>query len=1291
MRSPHSVSAHLAKHLIGAVFLLCCTAAQADLTASFNAAADVPLITSSYTASGNATFTLNFAPEPGTNLTVVKNTGLPFIQSSFNNLANGAAVNLSFNGTTYPFVAWYYGGEGNNDLVLLWRYTGLTAWGWNDSGQLGDKTYAQRNAPVAVDQGGELAGKTIVQVLALNDASFALTSEGKVYSWGSNNYGILGDNTVYIRKTAPVAVNVDAGTSSLFAKTVVALAGGSLHCLALCSDGTVAAWGINTNGQLGDNTNMQRMAPVAVNTTSGISALSGKTVVRIAAGNSHSLVLCSDGTLAAWGLNSSGQLGSNTTTNSSVPMLVNADDGTSALFGKTVTSIESAASHNLALCSDGTLAAWGSNTSGQLGDNTTAQQLVPVTVNTDSGTSALFGKSVAMIAAGGSSSLALCSDGTLTSWGSNTNGQLGDNSTTQRLVPVTVNTDSGMSALHGKSVRGIAAGRTSSQVLCSDGTLAAWGNNTYGQLGDNTTIQRLVPVAVNTSDGVSVLAGSKVGQIDAANSSLYHYLAVYGAVSESVSLQGNGVEITRQDATPSAADHTNFGQANLHGVAIVRTFNIISHGFFPLNLTGIPKVAVTGVHTADFSVTSQPSSPLALKGSTSFQVTFDPTATGVRSALLSISNDTADSNPFTFAIQGTSEDPEITMEQPTGIELNTGGVRNFGEVIPGNSSDLAFVIRNTGGSGSLLNGVNVTLSGANAGEFSITGSPVTTLVGPDGSTSFVVRFTPTLSGGTRTAMLSIASNDTDENPYQIQLTGSVATSISASFNTGSDVGLILGGLKATGMTVNLVLNFAPVPGTNLTVVRNTGPLLIEGAFTNLPNGATVNLNYEGTLHPFVVWYYGGEGSNDLVLLWPRTGLAAWGLNSSGQIGDGTTLQRHVPVMVDQSGVLLGKTIVQVARGNDYVLALTSEGQVFSWGNDVSGQLGNAGWNTYYMLPVPVSTSGALSGKTVVAIAAGYSHNLALCSDGTVVAWGSGSQGQIGTGSTYGVVSVPEAVSRYSGAGSVLSGKSVVAIAAGGQHSLALCSDGTLAAWGGNQKGQLGDNTTSQQNYPRAVSTANGTSALFGRTITAISAGSDYSLALCSDGKVVAWGGNAYGQLGVTTTVDSKLPVLVSTTETESAFFGRAVVSIMACGNHSRALCSDGSMVAWGHNQAGSLGDGTATDRYAPVVVNPLGGGGVLQGRNIVTFTSNQALCSDGTLAAWGYNLNGQVGDDTTTDRLAPVAVNTASGMSALAGGKVSGLGGPGLPTSPSVAVYGRTLVSKIGLSGNATFIADVIS
>ncbi len=123
-----------------ALGLLACAALTAPalhaqgLAANFNSTTDIPVTAASYTASGDATFTLGFAPTPGTNLTVIKNTGLPFITGQFSNLANGATVSLSYNGTIYPFVAWYYGGEGNNDLVLLWPYTGLASWGNNYSG-----------------------------------------------------------------------------------------------------------------------------------------------------------------------------------------------------------------------------------------------------------------------------------------------------------------------------------------------------------------------------------------------------------------------------------------------------------------------------------------------------------------------------------------------------------------------------------------------------------------------------------------------------------------------------------------------------------------------------------------------------------------------------------------------------------------------------------------------------------------------------------------------------------------------------------------------------------------------------------------------------------------------------------------------------------------------------------------------------------------------------------------------------------------------------------------------------
>ena len=137
----------------------------------------------------------------------------------------------------------------------------------------------------------------------------------------------------------PVAVNTASGVSALFGKTVVAIAAGYYHSLALCSDGTVAAWGHNGFGRLGDNTTTQRNVPVAVNTASGVSALFGKTVVAIAAGYHHSLALCSDGTVAAWGYNTSGQLGDNTTTQRNVPVAVNRDSGVSALFGKTVVAV----------------------------------------------------------------------------------------------------------------------------------------------------------------------------------------------------------------------------------------------------------------------------------------------------------------------------------------------------------------------------------------------------------------------------------------------------------------------------------------------------------------------------------------------------------------------------------------------------------------------------------------------------------------------------------------------------------------------------------------------------------------------------------------------------------------------------------------------------------------------------------------------------------------------------------------------------------------------------------------
>jgi hypothetical protein len=285
--------------------------AQGQVNATFNAATDIPIVASSYAAAGQTlNVTLNFTPPAGTNLTVIRNTGASFIAGTFSNAANGATVNLVYNGTVYPFVAWYYGGAGR-DLVLLWPSTNLAGWGGNESGELGNDDFSGENqyAPVAVDQTGALAGKTVVQVARGGTHTLALTSDGLVYAWGSNSYGELGINdSTGGNQYAPVAVNTANGVSALFGKAVVAIAAGNYHSLALCSDGTVAAWGRNTDGELGNNdsTGAEQIAPVAVNTASGLSALSGQTVAAIAAGGEQSLAVCSDGTVAAWGNNGEG-------------------------------------------------------------------------------------------------------------------------------------------------------------------------------------------------------------------------------------------------------------------------------------------------------------------------------------------------------------------------------------------------------------------------------------------------------------------------------------------------------------------------------------------------------------------------------------------------------------------------------------------------------------------------------------------------------------------------------------------------------------------------------------------------------------------------------------------------------------------------------------------------------------------------------------------------------------------------------------------------------------------------
>lgn len=204
---------------------------------------------------------------------------------------------------------------------------------------------------------------------------------------------------------------------------------------------------------------------------------------RIAATN-HTIALKGDGALWDWGNNSNGQLGNGSTAQSSVPLQVSGMTGVLVAAGNT---------HTAALKSDHTVWTWGNNSSGQLGDGTTTQRLVPVQVSG-------LPLTIKAIAAGSDHTVALSDDGTVWTWGNNSNGQLGDGTTTQRLTPVQVINLTGVTA--------IAAGSAHTVVLKNDGTVWAWGNNSNGQLGNGNLTQSATAVQVSgLTNVVAVAAG----------------------------------------------------------------------------------------------------------------------------------------------------------------------------------------------------------------------------------------------------------------------------------------------------------------------------------------------------------------------------------------------------------------------------------------------------------------------------------------------------------------------------------------------------------------------------------------------------------------------------------------------------------------------------------------------------------------------------------------------------------------------------------------------------------------
>lgn len=353
----------------------------------------------------------------------------------------------------------------------------LRAWGYDHRGQLGDGGVQNAVLPVKVKLP---RGIKITVVRAGCDHSVALSSAGRVYAWGDNSYGQLGDGTTSTR-TAPVRVKLPKGVN------VTAIRAGCEDSLALTAGGRVYAWGVNTFGELGDGSHRDRHHPIRVALPIGIR------IRAISAGCDHSLAITSAGRLLAWGYNKEGELGNGTTTSSDVPVRVKLPSGAIASI------IAGGCYHSIAMTSAG-LFGWGRNDNGQLGNGTTTSSDVPVPISIVR-RGPPIGRPVSLFA-GCFHTLVLFSKGAILAWGYNALGQLGNGTTTDSSTAVSVQLSAGA------HVKAISAGCYQSYAVTTAGQVLAWGDNADGELGDGLLADAALPVIVRLPAGLTATAVS---------------------------------------------------------------------------------------------------------------------------------------------------------------------------------------------------------------------------------------------------------------------------------------------------------------------------------------------------------------------------------------------------------------------------------------------------------------------------------------------------------------------------------------------------------------------------------------------------------------------------------------------------------------------------------------------------------------------------------------------------------------------------------------------------------------
>ena len=1008
---------------------------------------------------------------------------------------------------------WSSVSAGNSTMAIKIDGT-LWAWGLNSYGQLGQNDVVLRSSPTQV------GASTWSSVSGGSSFIIAIKTDGTLWSWGRNNYGQLGQNNVTYRSSP---VQVGALTNWLSVSVGYRYA----HTAAIKTDGTLWAWGYNPYGQLGQNNVTYRSSPVQVG--------SGTTWASVSTGYDHTAAIKTDGTLWTWGYNDFyGMLGQNNLIFRSSPVQVGS--------GTTWSKVSAGSYHTVAIKTDGTLWVWGYNPHGGLGQNDTVNRSSPVQVGSGTNWSSVF--------AGGTSTAAIKTDGTLWSWGYNNHGQLGQNDdSVNRSSPVQVGS--------GTTWSKASAGQYNIEAIKTDGTLWAWGYGYYGALGQNDVANRSSPVQV----------GSTVVAYNNSTAVLWN----------SISIGRDSAFAIKSNGTLWSWGSNAYGQLGYYSTA-----------------TRLSPVQV-GALTDWSSVSAGKYQTLAIKtNGTLWTWGYGSLGElGISDITINISSPTQVGSGTTWA--SIAVGTQVVLATKTDGTLWSWGGGGFGQLGLGDTADRSSPTQ----VGALTNWSSV----AAGYIFSLATKTDGTLwawgynaYGQLGQNNFTYRSSP----------VQIGLLTTWSKPF---------AGYAFSGATKTDGTLWTWGGNTSGQ-----LGQGTSGATHISSPTQVGSLTNWSKITGFYSSAA-GIKTDGTL-----W--------------------TWGQNAYGQLGLNVgTANITSPT---QLGTSTNWASIANTNGIDgyFFAGINTSGSLFTWGYNNNGQLGQNDYSptVYRSSPVQVGGTPSVTAWNRISIS-GYSLGIKV--DGTLWGWG--------LSVPYGVLGLNDTVNRSSPVqvGSLTTWSSV---SAGGVHSSAIKTDGTLWTWGYNSSGQLGLGNQIPRSSPTQVGSLT--------TWSSVSNGYQHTAAIKTDGTLWTWGYNSSGQLGLGNQIPRSSPTQVGSLTDWS--------SVSAGYDYTAAIKTDGTLWTWGYNNLGQLGQNDTANRSSPVQV----GSGTTWSKVSAGYYTTAAIKTDGTLWIWGYNAYGQLGQNNATNRSSPTQIGALTNWSSVSAGQYFTIA---LKTDGTLWAWGNNDYSVLGL------------